>query len=89
MTSKMPATAPEARKELAPVLSKRADEGAHEISAIGHAHIGSAWLRTVRETIRKVARTASSMTELIEHDDDFLYGMSSAQKYAWIKEHRP
>nr|WP_231974495.1 alpha-mannosidase [Pseudonocardia sp. HH130630-07] len=43
----------------------------------------------MRETIRKVARTSASMTELIGSTDDFRYGMSSAQQYAWIKEHRP
>ena len=82
-------TAPAARAELAEVLAKRADESAHRISAVGHSHIDSAWLWPVRETIRKVARTASSMVEMLGDDEDFLYGMSSAQQYAWIKEHRP
>lgn len=82
-------TAPAARAELAGVLSKRADESAHRISAVGHSHIDSAWLWPVRETIRKVARTSSSMVEMLRYDEDFLYGMSSAQQYAWLKEHRP
>ena len=82
-------TAPDARTELVEVLSRRADESAHRISAVGHAHIDSAWLWPVRETIRKVARTCSSMVEMLGIDEDFLYGMSSAQQYAWLKEHRP
>ncbi|WP_411734769.1 alpha-mannosidase [Paeniglutamicibacter sp.] len=82
-------TAPAARAELVEVLSKRADESAHRISAVGHAHIDSAWLWPVRETIRKVSRTSSSMVELLGVDEDFLYGMSSAQQYAWMKENRP
>ncbi len=82
-------TAGDARSALADVLAKRADESAHEISAIGHAHIDSAWLWPLRETIRKVARTCSSMTELLEKDPDFRYGMSSAQQYEWLKVHRP
>jgi alpha-mannosidase len=82
-------TAPAARAALAPALASPADASAHRISAVGHAHIDSAWLWPVRETIRKVARTTSSMTELIDATDEFLYGMSSAQQYAWIKEHRP
>src|SRR5699024_2726555 len=86
---RIPSTAAEARFRLADVLSSPAEQSAHLISAIGHAHIDSAWLWPVRETIRKVARTASSMAELIGETDDFLYGMSSAQQYAWIKEHRP
>ncbi|MGW9628980.1 alpha-mannosidase [Microbacterium sp. NPDC055521] len=83
------ATAADARAQLADVLSSPADASAHRIAAIGHAHIDSAWLWPVRETIRKVARTTSSMTALIDEQPDFLYGMSSAQQYAWIKEQRP
>ena len=83
------ATAAAARAALAGVLAAPAEASAHRISAVGHAHIDSAWLWPVRETIRKVARTTASMTELIADTDDFLYGMSSAQQYAWIKEHRP
>ncbi|PZE74768.1 glycoside hydrolase family 38 C-terminal domain-containing protein [Curtobacterium sp. MCBD17_019] len=85
----IPETAPDARAALADVLASPAEASAHRISAVGHAHIDSAWLWPVRETIRKVARTTSSMTELIDQTDDFVYGMSSAQQYAWIKEHRP
>ncbi|BDZ40232.1 hypothetical protein GCM10025863_28460 [Microbacterium suwonense] len=82
-------TASDARAQLADVLASPADASAHRIAAIGHAHIDSAWLWPVRETIRKVARTTSSMATLIDEQPDFLYGMSSAQQYAWIKEHRP
>ena len=82
-------TAEAARAVLAPALASPADASAHRISAIGHAHIDSAWLWPTRETVRKVARTAASMTQLMEEDDEFLYGMSSAQQYAWVKEHRP
>jgi len=85
----IPETAGDARAALAEVLAAPAEASAHTISAVGHAHIDSAWLWPVRETIRKVARTTSTMTELIDQTDDFLYGMSSAQQYAWIKEHRP
>jgi alpha-mannosidase len=82
-------TAGDARAALVDVLARPAEASAHEISAVGHAHIDSAWLWPVRETIRKVARTTASMTTLIDETDDFVYGMSSAQQYAWIKEHRP
>lgn len=82
-------TASDARAQLADVLAAPAETSAHRISAIGHAHIDSAWLWPVRETIRKVARTTSSMTALLEEQPEFQYGMSSAQQYAWLKEHRP
>ncbi|SJN39259.1 Alpha-mannosidase [Microbacterium esteraromaticum] len=82
-------TAADARAQMADVLASPAEASAHRIAAIGHAHIDSAWLWPVRETIRKVARTTSSMTTLLDEQPEFKYGMSSAQQYAWIKEHRP
>ncbi|WP_154606260.1 alpha-mannosidase [Arthrobacter sp. AQ5-05] len=82
-------TAADARAQLVEVLESPADASAHRISAIGHAHIDSAWLWPVRETVRKVARTSSSMVALLDEQPEFQYGMSSAQQYAWLKEHRP
>ncbi len=82
-------TAAAARAVLAPALASPAEASAHRLTAVGHAHIDSAWLWPLRETVRKVARTAASMTTLLEEDDDFVYAMSSAQQYAWLKEQRP
>jgi alpha-mannosidase len=82
-------TAEAARAELAGVLATPAVPAAHRISAVGHAHIDSAWLWPLRETVRKVARTTANMTALLDDEPDFVYAMSQAQQYAWIKEHRP
>ncbi|NLE97210.1 MAG: alpha-mannosidase, partial [Propionibacterium sp.] len=78
-----------ARAELAEVLSRPAAASAHELFAVGHAHIDSAWLWPVRETVRKVARTCSNVLDLMDQHDDFVFAASSAQQYAWIQEHRP
>ncbi|MDI3422347.1 alpha-mannosidase [Streptomyces luteolus] len=78
-----------ARAHLAQVLQAPADASAHRLSAVGHAHIDSAWLWPLRETVRKVARTTSNMTNLLESEDEFVFAMSQAQQFAWIKEHRP
>ncbi|MFI2641741.1 alpha-mannosidase [Streptomyces sp. NPDC018610] len=82
-------TAERARGTLAGVLAAPAVPSAHRISAVGHAHIDSAWLWPLRETVRKVARTTSNMTALLEDEPDFVFAMSQAQQWAWIKEHRP
>ncbi|MFF4301627.1 alpha-mannosidase [Streptomyces sp. NPDC001601] len=82
-------TAAEARSRLAEVLAAPAVPSAHRISAVGHAHIDSAWLWPLRETVRKVARTASNMTALLAEEPEFVFTMSQAQQFAWIKEHRP
>ncbi|MES9523371.1 alpha-mannosidase [Streptomyces capoamus] len=82
-------TAERARQRLTGVLSAPAVPSAHRISAVGHAHIDSAWLWPLRETVRKVARTVSSMTALVEDQPEFVFAMSQAQQWAWVKEHRP
>ncbi|MEU1195064.1 glycoside hydrolase family 38 C-terminal domain-containing protein [Streptomyces sp. NPDC005813] len=82
-------TAAAARERLTDVLSTPAAPSAHRISAVGHAHIDSAWLWPLRETVRKVARTTSNMTALLEDEPDFVFAMSQAQQWAWVKEHRP
>ncbi|MEU6553777.1 glycoside hydrolase family 38 C-terminal domain-containing protein [Streptomyces sp. NPDC046915] len=83
------ATAQQARARLADVLAAPAVPSAHRVSAVGHAHIDSAWLWPLRETVRKVARTTANMTALIEDEPDFVFAMSQAQQWAWVKEHRP
>jgi alpha-mannosidase len=85
----VPGTAAAARGELAPALAAPAHASAHLVSAAGHAHIDSAWLWPLRETIRKVARTASNVTALMDQHPEFIFVMSQAQQLAWIKEHRP
>ncbi|MFI5755042.1 alpha-mannosidase [Streptomyces sp. NPDC051569] len=83
------ASAAAAREQLAGVLATPAPTTAHRISAVGHAHIDSAWLWPLRETVRKVARTTANMTALLDEEPEFVFAMSQAQQYAWIKEHRP
>jgi alpha-mannosidase len=83
------ATASTARGELAGVLSRPAYDGAHRLSAVGHAHIDSAWLWPVRETVRKVARTVSNVVALLDEDPDLVYAMSSAQQWEWVRTEHP
>ncbi|MFG1793175.1 alpha-mannosidase [Nocardia sp. NPDC049149] len=83
------ATAAAARACLVDVLAKPAIPSAHTISAVGHAHIDSAWLWPLRETVRKVARTTANMTALLAEEPDFVYTMSQAAQYDFIKQHRP
>ncbi|GAA0646602.1 glycoside hydrolase family 38 C-terminal domain-containing protein [Kutzneria viridogrisea] len=85
----VPGTASAARAELAEVLAKPANASAHRISAAGHAHIDSAWLWPLRETVRKCARTFSNVTALMADYPDFVFACSQAQQYAWIKDNHP
>ncbi|HEY0247467.1 MAG TPA: glycoside hydrolase family 38 C-terminal domain-containing protein [Gryllotalpicola sp.] len=82
-------TASLGRAALREVLARPAAASAHRITAVGHAHIDSAWLWPVRETVRKVARTFSNVLQLMDEDPDFVFAASSAQQYAWMKEYCP
>ncbi|MER6253522.1 glycoside hydrolase family 38 C-terminal domain-containing protein [Streptomyces sp. NPDC001584] len=85
----VPGTAAAARGCLARVLAAPANASAHRISAVGHAHIDSAWLWPLRETVRKVSRTASNMVNLMDQHPEFVFAMSQAQQLDWIKTYRP
>lgn len=82
-------TVGDGRAILAPVLAQPAYASAHRVIAVGHAHIDTAWLWPVRETIRKCARTFSNVLDLMDRDAGFVFAASSAQQYAWMKEHYP
>ncbi|MGA3171158.1 MAG: alpha-mannosidase [Chthoniobacteraceae bacterium] len=78
-----------AREALREVLAKKNSATAHQISATGHAHIDTAWLWPLRETIRKCARTFSTQLAYMREHPDFIFCCSQAQQYAWMKEYYP
>jgi len=82
-------TADAARAVLAPVLSAPTAACAHQVYATGHAHIDSAWLWPLRETVRKCARTFANQLALMDNNHDYVFACSTAQHYAWIKQGYP
>ena len=77
------------RAALAEELSRPASASSLAVTAVGHAHIDTAWLWPVSETIRKCARTFATQLDLLERYSDYTFGASQAQHYAFIKEHYP
>lgn len=77
------------RKVLAGPLGRPASSGAHHVSAVGHAHIDSAWLWPVRETIRKCARSFSTAVQLLDLYPEYHFACSQAQQHAWMQERYP
>ncbi|NEE02199.1 alpha-mannosidase [Phytoactinopolyspora halotolerans] len=82
-------TAADGRAALRDVLAQPAYASAHRVVAVGHAHIDSAWLWPVRETVRKCARTFSNVLTLMDEEPGLVFAASSAQQYAWIRDHYP
>jgi alpha-mannosidase len=61
----------------------------HELAAIGHAHIDTAWLWPLAETQRKMVRTFSSQTANMDRYAEFRFACSQAQQYDWIRTRAP
>ena len=74
--------------ELARVLSQPSTAH-HMITAVGHAHIDTAWLWPLRETRRKCARTFSTALALMDEYPDYRFACSQPAQYAWMKESYP
>jgi alpha-mannosidase len=97
----VPGSAPAALDALAPLFGARRAAGTNgngnghhppsdaRITAVGHAHIDTAWLWPLRETIRKCARTFATAVTLMEDFPEYRFVCSAAQHLAWIEERYP
>ena len=61
----------------------------HHITAVGHAHIDTAWEWPIREAKRKVARSWSTQLALMDAYPDYVFAASQPAQYAWMKESYP
>ncbi|MGB8857914.1 MAG: glycoside hydrolase family 38 C-terminal domain-containing protein [Ilumatobacteraceae bacterium] len=82
-------TAVAARALLQPALTMHARDGAHQVIAVGHAHIDSAWLWPIRETVRKCARTFASATRMMDTYPEYRFVCSQAAQYDWMERQYP
>ena len=64
-------------------------DSSHRITAVGHAHIDTAWEWPVREAKRKVARSWSTQLALLDEYPDYIFAASQPLQYAWMQESYP
>jgi alpha-mannosidase len=83
------ATFSKTRAALRDVLRKENGDTVHTLSAVGHAHIDTAWLWPLRESIRKCARTFSTALDYMKRYPEYVFVCSQAQQYAWMKAYYP
>jgi alpha-mannosidase len=79
-------SAAQARRALQPALALPARAGAHQVVAVGHAHIDTAWLWPLRETVRKCARTFASATRMMDAYPEYRFVCSQAVQYQWMED---
>jgi alpha-mannosidase len=70
-------------------LAAKNGDAQHTVSAIGHAHIDTAWLWPLAETRRKVIRTVSTTLRLLEEYPEYKFSFSQAVQHDWVREMRP
>ena len=78
-----------AQPVLEELLTQRAAPQTHAVSIVGHAHLDTAWLWPLRETIRKCARTFSTVLELMDRYPEYRFVVSQAQHLAWMQDLYP
>jgi alpha-mannosidase len=78
-----------ARAVLAAVLRTPARPSAMRVVGVGHAHIDTAWLWPMRESIRKCARTFASAVALMDDNPAYRFVCSQAVHLDWMREHHP
>jgi alpha-mannosidase len=71
------------------LIDEPASPSAHRVSAVGHAHLDTAWLWPLRETVRKCARTFSTVLTLMDRYPEYHFVVSQAQHLAWMRDHYP
>ena len=59
------------------------------VSLVGHSHLDTAWLWPIKETIRKSARTFSSVLSIMDEYSGFVFMQSSTLHTQWLKKYYP
>jgi alpha-mannosidase len=78
-----------ARRIAADFLAAKNGAGQLNLSAVGHAHIDTAWLWPVAETRRKCCRTFATALKMMEEYPEYKFVCSQALQLAWMKESYP
>lgn len=77
------------RRILRDALESGAARLGHEVTALGHAHLDTAWLWPLSVTRLKMAHTAAVQLSLIDRYPDHVFVHSQASQYEWLEEEHP
>src|SRR3954449_12939617 len=71
------------------LYERHAAGGPHELSAVGHAHLDTAWLWPLDQSVRKAQRTFATQVRLMDEYPEHVFCASQAQHYAWVRDRDP
>ncbi|NMA96355.1 MAG: alpha-mannosidase, partial [Clostridiales bacterium] len=79
----------DARKILEEKLEKIPNNPHALIRFVGQAHIDTAWLWPVKETVRKCGKTMANVLDLMDRYKEFIFAFSQPQLFEYTKEFYP
>lgn len=75
------------------ILNEKLSEIHHSphalIKFVGQAHIDTAWLWPIKETIRKCGKTMANVLDLMDRYEDFVFSFSQPQLFEYTKKYYP
>lgn len=78
-----------ARRVVSDALSSLTMEPHHTVTAVGHAHLDTAWLWPLAVTRLKMLHTCSLQLDLIDRYSDYVFVHSQASQYEWLEQEYP
>ncbi|HLV81218.1 MAG TPA: hypothetical protein VKT32_13100, partial [Chthonomonadaceae bacterium] len=84
-----PTSSDACRAMLAATYRKPAVPSAHQVSAVGHAHLDTAWLWPLERTQYKCLHTFSTVLGLMDRYPEFTFACSQPAQYEWVKRMAP
>ncbi len=83
------ASIPAASKALTDGLAAIPHKATAMVKFVGQAHIDTAWLWPLKETVRKCAKTFSNTVKLMEKYPEYIFAFSQPQLFAYTEEFYP
>ena len=77
------------RKTVKDALGSLNGELKHSITAVGHAHLDTAWLWPLEITRLKMAHTTANQLELMDRYPEYVFVHSQASQYEWLEKEYP
>lgn len=78
-----------AKRVLEEKLSKIPHNPHALIRFVGQAHIDTAWLWPVKETVRKCGKTMANVLDLMDRYNEFIFAFSQPQLFEYTKDYYP
>lgn len=89
LDSERPESIAPTRKAIKDALGTLNSELKHHITAVGHAHLDTAWLWPLEITHLKMAHTTANQLYLMDRYPDYVFVHTQASQYEWLEKEYP